>query len=557
MFKSKKTSLVSKPVKAPQTIKVKNAFLHGAAKSAAVTTSGNGAKKFSTTGSEWVDAFGKLGEYKVERPYEQIANDCATLYALSPETFVKFTIYLRMICRKTDIIGYGTTAEAQKGAELKHESIMRIVWLSQKNPELFWNNIHLFISAGSCKDIFVMLRYDLAYHGWEGRVLNWDKFGDLIRTLLADESTVNLVKKYLPQIKAASDCTTVESQANTMIGKWICSLLFGTKNENTGRTYKQYRKLKTSGTAHEWQKLISQKKFDKIDFKAIHGRALNLLVKSKFLKNHGLENKYEKWVDKQETVKYTGFVHELLCELNSNSDKNFVKTVDKQFLEAVAKVKDGDENPTSFIVVRDTSGSMGSLATGTKFRCYDVGKALALYFSEFLSGTFAGHWIEFNSDAKLHQWKGETASERWKNDRSSYVGSTNFQSVIQLFCRMKKQGVAEEDFPKGILCISDSEFNPTMLGKTNVEAALDSLRNAGFSEEFISSFKIVLWNLQNNYYGSGSGSKFETFGDVKNVFYLSGYSAANVQFILNNKIETAQDLFDAAMDQELLSLVRV
>lgn len=557
MFNAKKTSIMSKPVKATQTIKVKNAFLHGAAKSAAVTTSGNGAKKFSTTGSEWIDAFGKLGEYKAERPYDKIANDCATLYALSPETFVKFTIYLRMISRKTDVIGYGTTAEAQKGAELKHESIMRMVWLSQKNPDAFWNNIHLFISAGSCKDIFVMLRYDLAYHGWEGRVLNWDKFGNLIRSLLADESTVNLMKKYLPQIKAASDCTTVESQANTMIGKWICSLLFGAKNENTGRTYKQYRKLKTSGTAHEWQKLISQKQFDKIDFKSIHGRALNLLVKSKFLKNQNLSHKFEKWVDKQETVKYTGFVHELLCELDSNNDTNFVKTVDKQFLEAVAKTKGESENLTSFIVVRDTSGSMSSLATGTKFRCGDVGKALALYFSEFLTGTFAGHWIEFNSDAKLHQWKGGTASERWKSDRSCYIGSTNFQSVIQLFCKMKGEGVSESDFPRGILCISDSEFDPTMLGKTNVETALDSLRLAGFSDDFVSSFKIVLWNLQNSYYGSGSGSKFETFGDVKNVFYLSGYSAANVQFILNSKIETAQDLFDAAMDQELLSLVKV
>jgi hypothetical protein len=67
----------------------------------------------------------------------------------------------------------------------------------------------------------------------------------------------------------------------------------------------------------------------------------------------------------------------------------------------------------------------------------------------------------------------------------------------------------------------------------------------------------VLWNLSNNYYGRRSGVKFETFGDVKNVFYMSGYSASNVKFILNQKVETAQDLFDAAMDQELLNLVEI
>lgn len=223
----------------------------------------------------------------------------------------------------------------------------------------------------------------------------------------------------------------------------------------------------------------------------------------------------------------------------------------------VQKVKNGEENFTKLIVVRDTSASMGSLATGTKYSCYNIGKALALYFSEFLTGEFANHWIEFNSDAKLHQWKGSGVVSKWRNDKSSYVGSTNFQSVVKLFCKMKKQGVDEKDFPQGILCISDSEFNPAALGKTNVDAALDALKKAGFSQDYLSNFKIILWNLQSNHYGSGTGCKFETYGDVKNVFYMSGYSASNVKFLLNQKVETAEDLFNSAMSQELLSLVKV
>lgn len=79
---------------------------------------------------------------------------------------------------------------------------------------------------------------------------------------------------------------------------------------------------------------------------------------------------------------------------------------------------------------------------------------------------------------------------------------------------------------------------------------------AGFSENYVNGFKIVLWNLSNGYYRN-PGPKFETFGDVPNVFYMSGYSASNVKFILNNKVETAQDLFNVAMDQELLNLVEV
>jgi hypothetical protein len=139
---------------------------------------------------------------------------------------------------------------------------MRMIWLHMNAPKTFWNNVTLMIAVGSWKDIFTMLQYDLVYNGWEGRKLNWDKFGKLIVAGLADENQNNLLKKYLPQIKARSACKTVESQADSMIAKWICSLLYGNK-ENASSTYKMYRKLKTSGTAHEWQKLISQGKHEK------------------------------------------------------------------------------------------------------------------------------------------------------------------------------------------------------------------------------------------------------------------------------------------------------
>ena len=281
-----------------------NQFLHGAAKESAKTLSGNSALKYSTTGNLFVDQFGSLSSYKAPRNYFDISNDCAALWALDKETFVKFTLYLRMISRKTKLLNGVSTEQPQSGAELKHEGIMRMVWLSQKDPDLFWENIGLFIAAGSVKDIFVMLRQDLVYHGWDDRKLNWTKFGDLILSLLNNDQTVNLVKKYLPQIRANKSCTTVEAQANNTIAKWICSLVFGGKEGST--TYKQYRQLKNSGTAHQWQQLISQRKFDELDFDAIHGRALNLLVRSKFLKNQSLQTRYSEWINSDEvkSVKY-------------------------------------------------------------------------------------------------------------------------------------------------------------------------------------------------------------------------------------------------------------
>ena len=562
MFTNNKSTLVNKPTTSGTSNTknvLPNAFVNAGMKKSAETLSGNGALKFSTTGNAFVDQFSFLGSYKKPRTFAEIEKDCETLWALDKRKAVMFNSYIRLITRQVALPDGSKTAAPQKGAELKHEGIMRMLWLHQKDANMFWDNIGLYVAMGSWQDIIKMLQYDLMYHGWEGRVLNWDKFGKLILSGLNNEHTSELLKKYLPQIKANSACTTVEAQADTMIAKWICSLLFGTKGENAGKTYKAYRKMKTSGTAHEWQKLISQGKHALIDFNTIHGRALNLMARSKYLDNQGLKAKYEAWITKPETkdVKFTGFVHELFQKMPhalSGLSKGQQETINKQFATLVKK--GGESEMTELIVVRDTSGSMGSTATGTNMTCYDIGKALALYFSEFLHGKFANSWIEFNSSAKMHQWNGNSPIEKWYNDKSGYVGGTNFQSVINLFCTIKKQGVAETDFPKGILCISDSEFNPGQLGKTNVETALQTLRNAGFSEEYVSNFVIVLWNLQSSYYGSNTGKKFETHGDVKNVFYFSGYSAATVSF-LTTEFETASELFNAAMNQEILNMIEI
>lgn len=555
MFTSKKTKLFDAPTKSATTSGSSNAFVNAAMKKGAETRSQNGALKYSTTGNDFVDQFGKLGSYKVPRNFNEIAKDQELLWSQNKLKTVAFTLYIRMITRITDVFG-AKTSVSQKGAELRHEGIMRMIWLHMNAPKTFWNNVTLLIAVGSWKDIFTMLQYDLVYNGWEGRKLNWDKFGKLIVAGLNDENQNNLLKKYLPQIKAKSVCKTVESQADNMIAKWICSLLYGNK-ENASSTYKMYRKLKTSGTAHEWQKLISQGKHDKIDFNAIHGRALNKMVRSKYLDNQGLKTKYENWITKSDVeAKFTGFVHELFERMPSSKSSLGVaktETINKQFATLVKK-GGSVKKETSLIVVRDTSGSMGSTAAGTNMTCYDIGKALALYFSEFLTGRFADAWIEFNSNAQMHTWKGATPVDRWYNDKSGYYGSTNFQSVIDLFVNLKRQGVDESEFPTGILCISDSEFNPSQLGKTNVESAKSKLRSAGFSSAYVDNFVIVLWNLQHGY--GGGGRKFETHGDVQNVFYFSGYSAATVSF-LTDDIKTAAELFDAAMNQEVLSLVKL
>ena len=337
MFSKKQKQLFEKPPK--NTSVNTNSFLnHGSAVSN-VTRSGNGAMKYSEIVDSFVNQFGQVGSYKEPRDFKAISNDCAELWAINSKLSIQFIVYLRLITRKVNIFDK-VTENTQKGAGLKFESINRMIWLQVNHPDAFWSNVHVFIAAGSWKDIFLMLSYDLQYHGWDNKVLDWHKFSNLILSGLQNPAYSELIKKYLPQIKAKSKCNTIESQSNLIIGKWLCSALFGPKymkNNKEWANYKQYRKLKSSGTAHEWQKLISQSKHYAIDFNTIHGKALSILVGSQFLKTHNLLDKYTAWLSKQQTAKFTGYVYELADKVEKASRHDQYLTIDKQFEELLVK----------------------------------------------------------------------------------------------------------------------------------------------------------------------------------------------------------------------------
>lgn len=561
MFNSKQTQLFSVPSKSStgSVSQGRNSFVEAAKFKSAETRSGNGALKYDTTLDTLVDQFGRVGSYRKPRSFAEIEKDSELLWAEDKLNAVKFFHYLRTVSCKTQLLDGTKTEEPQKGAELKHESIMRMIWLSQKSPETFWKNIGLFVSLGSWHDIFTMLQTDLIFNGWEKRKLDWKKFGDLILTALNNSTTVDLVKKYLPQIKAKSACRSVESQANCLVAKWICSLLFGSKESSYN--YKLYRKLKSSGTAHDWQQLISKRKFTEIDFSKIHGRALAKLVKGKFLDNQGLKDKYAGWVAAPTTeLKYTGFVHELFEKLPSrlsSVEQHTQDTINKQFNALIEKAKsEAKDNSCKFIVARDISSSMNSTAVGLNSSSFNVAKALALYFSEFLTGPFADSYMCFASKVEMRQWKGSTPLEKWFNDDTLPFGGTNFQGTIDLFVKLKGQGISEDDFPTGIICISDGDFNATHTGKTNVDEAKSKLRNAGFSKEFVEKFTIVLWNIPNGFYCRPE-AQFETKANDTGAYYFSGFSGSVISFITGHEVLTARQLVDKALDQEVLNRVQL
>lgn len=566
LFETKKKSQTSS---ASSDKNSSNSFVNEMLKNSAETLSGNGSLKYSTSGNDFLDQFGSASHYMEKRSFEQIANDMRLLYSIDKQKAVSMIIYLRLITRKVKFYDGTETETVQKGQGLKHESISRMLWLAVNDSKNFWNNIHLFIAAGSWKDIITMMSYDVQYHGWDKRKLDWDQFGLMIMAGIENDETSDLVKKYLPQIKPNNKCKTLEAQADNVIAKFICAKIFGKKDEN-GVTYRQYRKLKTSGNAHEWQKLISKKLMDDINFNSIHGRALSQLVSGKFLVNNNLEEKYLKWIEKQPVAKYTGFVYELLAPVkdgytNNKLSKQHEVTINKQFMGLIELAKKNSNTDTKFICALDTSSSMTSNVPGLKFSAYDVAKSIALYFSYLLEGEFSKYFFEFNDSACLKTWKGTTPVERLQNDRSEAYGSTNFLGIAGRYVSLKNRGIDESQFPNGIVAISDGEFNSGRNNKqTNVTQFKNILIDSGFTKDFVDNFTFVFFDIPNNYYGE-SKTKFETFGDHSNVFYASGFDPAFLTFLFGGTVKNSEgkvvvpkdatELMEIALSQEIMKKI--
>jgi hypothetical protein len=534
-----------------------NSFIRGAMKETHRSFSGNGSAKFTTSGNPFVDDFALFSNYLQPRTYGEISMTMQLLWSINPKYCFQQALYCRLVSR-TCILATGEKVYNQKGAGLKSEAIWRFMWIALNHPKAFWKNLHLIIAAGSFNDIIELMSLDLQYNRYEGRKLDMAALIKVLVVGLKNPTTSELVKKYMPTIRPKSRCRTVESQAHRIIAVELAKALF----PNNYNFEELYRKLKATGTAHEWQRLISQGKQKDIDFDTIPGRALRLLANSKSLANWDLQDKYLSWISSKPVAKFTGYPHELFRPLTRGIERKSFKerviiqhTIDKQFQTLIEKVKD---NSNSLIVALDISGSMRSFAKGTNMSSLDIGKALAVYFSYTLKGPFANHVFTFSDEVSFTKLEGKTPSERFINMNFNNFGSTNFIAVARKFVEIRNT-VPEEDFPTGLLCISDGEFNDCG-EESNFSTFRSILRNNGFSASFVDNFKLILWDIPNAFYFEDATPKFESFSDAPNNFYISGYDGSIVSFIFGNEYKestpkTADELWQVAIEQQLLKKV--
>jgi len=104
-------------------------------------------------------------------------------------------------------------------------------------------------------------------------------------------------------------------------------------------------------------------------------------------------------------------------------------------------------------------------------------------------------------------------------------------------------------------------FNSTRDNKSNFNNLKSRLLQFGFSKNYVDNFKVILWDIPNNYYGK-SQTAFEDFADTPNLFHISGLDASALAFITGTKSmksihKNSDELMQAALGQEVMKLIEI
>jgi len=520
----------------------------------------NGAISYATTGKAITDQFGKAANYR-GRDINAVFKEQEALWLENHEQALRFPFYLRMVTRKVKVNNDNVTEKVQKGQGVRDESFKRLLWLAAHQPDTFYKNIWALPIVGSWKDLWTLMFYDITLNL---NVINREVIFDLINQGLKCNAHMELIKKFMPRIKSNGKCTTDWTRITNMLAREYANY--------NGLRYAEYNKLKTSGTAHDFQKLICSGRFKDINWNLIPGRALSKLASQKFLAKHELEKAYTDWVLAQPTVKYTGYVYELAKEVMNTSGWNprankmplFKKiTIDKQFDELVKKaVEDGSILGNVWCAL-DTSGSMTSRVVGD-ISAFDICISLGVFFSTINTGAFHKNVIMFDNVSRVKQLKGGFCDMITDIVSSNTAwGGTNFQSVIDEIVRVRKQNpnIPLEDFPQTLLVVSDMQFNPAGRNvNTNYEEMKKKLYEV-FPTEFVDSMKFIWWQV------TGRTSDVPATLDDSGCYFFSGFDGSIVSLLLGGEMAekeaitkkqpTMEEMINAALGQEILSYITV
>lgn len=474
----------------------------------------NGAISYATTDSPLLDYWAKAGTYR-GREQAEVDADMASLFAENETLALAIVFGVRLISRKPNV---GGIDETQTGYGQRDEFAKALCWMHRERPSTLYANLHLIPVFGCWRDLvneplLSTLRREAVY------------------ALVLDNLDDALLRKYLPQIRSGGKGRSDRDRARSEWARGLCRFL--------GIREQEYRKLKTAGTAHVFQQQMSAGQWDQVRFDTVPGRAMTRLVsltgrdgKAAF-ERHGQVERLLAWVREQPMVKFTGHPHELVRAARMRNTVVTREIYDRQFLTLQEPLR--DHKLGNVLCALDTSGSMTrEVVPGVT--AYDIGISLGLVFSSLNVGHFRDCVVAFDEESSLVPLRG-TFTQRLKQIQTMTTawGSTNFQSVIDLLVRIRRDHptIPIADYPATLLVVSDMQFNPTEGNtRTNYEEAMAKLHAVG-----LGTMRIIWW------YVNGEGEDFPAQADDEGVYLVGGFDPSVLKGLMGLSVQ--KPTFDA------------
>lgn len=424
---------------------MENNYLNNLRENTNYTQTENGAKTLESTFSKNLDFFALGGSFR-NRNRDDIINLFQNAYNENPETAIKILFYLRDI------------REGQGERRVFREILNYIGNFIQLNN---YNIFDYIVQYGRYDDLYSFVKTPL-----EPYVFNYMK----------QQFEIDMNEEY-----------------PTLLSKWLKSL-------NSSNQYSKQLAIKTRDYFELSNKdyrqklsylrnklnlietLLTQKRYDEIDFEKIPSKAL-LQYRKSFSTNMP-----EKFVSYLDSVKKgnskmntkTLYPYEIIKKVLY--ERNYDDTLDVMWNNLPNYCVDNGRS----IAVVDTSGSMSG-------EPMTVAYSLGMYLAERNPNeTFKNHFITFSNIPKIVKLEGKTIFDRVKSFRP-IVENTNVQAVFNLLLETAIQNnVPQNEMIETIYIISDMEFDIATRGneKTNYEVIRQKYLESGYELP-----TIVFWNV--------------------------------------------------------------
>jgi hypothetical protein len=519
--------------------------------STTTTTTENGAKAYTTTGSPCLDFFSRV-----------MARDKST--AMSDEDI---TSLLRDAWRESPILTLRLIAhlrDVREGKGERHAAEVCWRWLLANNPPLVKVNarhIPFYGRWSDLQDIFVGTSFlPAAMVILAERLLHDRKILTMVeecqepgeaRKLLA---TISLAAKWAPTEDCGDDIRArkLNKEAYPVPGYYLAvpSVMVARylwENDGHGDippdmrgVMKNYRVRYLTPLRQAIgvvEGLLCAKRYDEIDFSKVPSVAMLRYARRCFPRN--MPERFSQWrrdlllgkakINTSAVDPYQ-VVERFLAVGQTPIAQEELDTLEAFYTESIRELRaKGSAGRTC--VVADTSGSM----SGTPMT---VSVAMAIWISACATEEWRDMFYSFNTIPEVVSLRGCTSlmEKVQRAQAAPWGGSTDLLATFRMILKQgRDNGYTAERMPSRLVIISDMQFNAACGPFTNLEVARELYREAGYDFP-----EIVFWNVRGDV---SRGNGFPATSTEKGVAMISGFSKSMIDILLDNgPMPTAYDL---------------